>query len=68
MKFIKKYWKDLSIGFAVLSSVFFAVMGWHFSEVANTPFWWNFWAGLAIVCIVWICVAWAILYSRGPRR
>ena len=29
-----------------------AIMGWHWTDVARTPFWWNFWVVAAIVSAI----------------
>lgn len=42
-----------SILFAVLlvSLVVLAIMGWHWTDIANTPFWWTFWVVAAVAAI-----------------
>jgi len=35
----------------VLGLVTLAVMGWHWTDLAKTPFWWTFWVVAAIAAI-----------------
>lgn len=61
---IKQYPKDaMKVALAVLIG-FFAVMGWQFSETAKTPFWWNFWIVIAVLCLV----AWIVGYVYLSRK
>ncbi|MGN6491174.1 MAG: hypothetical protein ACTHLE_04200 [Agriterribacter sp.] len=36
----------------LISLAFLAVMGWHFTDEAKTPFWWNGWVVIAIVSAI----------------
>lgn len=53
MKTPKTFWgwtlKTWALVLGFLICVILAVMGWHWTEVANKPFWWKFWVGAAIV-------------------
>ena len=55
--------------FIAITLVIIAVMGWHWSEVAKTPFWWKFWEGAAIGSIVILAVWWiASYFSQNKKR
>jgi phosphoglycerol transferase MdoB-like AlkP superfamily enzyme len=45
--------KKKSILFVLLlvSLMVLAIMGWHWTDLANTPFWWTFWVVAAIAAI-----------------
>ena len=48
--------------------VIIAVMGWHWSDLANTPFWWNFWVIASIASIVTLVVMWVIAWTGQNKR
>lgn len=35
----------------LVSLVILAVMGWHWTDLAKTPFWWTFWVVAAIAAV-----------------
>jgi hypothetical protein len=49
---------------AAITCVLVAVMGWHWTDTANTPFWADFWNVAAVVCLVVWVVAWAYFWNR----
>lgn len=68
LEHIKKYRKDWMIVIAVVAVGFFAVMGWHFTDVAKKPFWWKFWPVLAVLCIVAWVAGWVFLKSKEKNK
>lgn len=68
MNTFKKYPKDWLKVLAAVLIGFFAVMGWHFTDVANTPFWWKFWPVLAVICLVAWVGAWIYLSKKDRER
>lgn len=67
MSFIKKYKKDLLITIAIVLAIVTAVLGWDWSDNADTPFWWNFWIVASIVAILACVGGWLYLKSKTPR-
>jgi uncharacterized membrane protein YhhN len=61
-----KYPKSWMYTIAAFLIGFFAVMGWHFADVAKTAFWWNFWIVLAVLCIITWVLVWVKL--KGKQR
>ncbi len=53
---------------AVVIVGFFAVMGWHFTDVAEKPFWWKLWPVLSIVCIIAWVVGWVALNKNAKGK
>lgn len=68
MNTFKKYPKDWLKVLAAVLIGFFAVMGWHFTDVAEKPFWWKFWPVLAVVCLIAWVGAWIFLNKRDKER
>ena len=64
----KKYWKDLIKGVLALLTITFAVLGWHFSDAANTSFWSHTWIVLAIISLVVWIVVWVILWTSKRNK
>jgi nicotinamide riboside transporter PnuC len=68
MNTFQKYPKDwMKVILAVMVG-FFAVMGVHFSEAANKPFWWKFWIVIAVVCIIGWVGGWVFLSSKDKNK
>lgn len=64
----QRYRKDVFLALAIVTILLVAVMGWHWTDTANTPFWSNFWVVAAIACaVVWIG-AWAYFWNRDKHR
>lgn len=68
MDFIKKYKKDILLTLVFAGLAFFAVMGEHFSEIANKPFWWKFWSALAVIGWVVCLGAWFIAFKKDRAK
>jgi hypothetical protein len=60
----KKYKKDYFTVAAVLLIGIIAVMGQHFSDIAQTKFWWTFWDAATVICIVAWIAGWIYLKSK----
>lgn len=59
--------RDILFAAGLIITAVLAVMGHHFSENANKPFWWNFWERAAYACIpLFIGLAW--LVSRKKNK
>ncbi len=52
LEFVKKYWKALLFSLTALGLLLVAVLGWHWEETAETPFWWTFWPIAAVVAAI----------------
>lgn len=48
---VDKVWRPALFIAAALITLVVAVMGWHWTETARTPFWWTFWVVAALLCI-----------------
>lgn len=68
MNTFKKYPKDWLKVLAVVLIGFFAVMGWHFTDVAEKPFWWKFWPILAVICAILWVAGWVYLSSKDRNK
>lgn len=68
MNTFKKYPKDWLIVFGVALLGIIAVMGWHWTDVAKTPFWQTFWVVAAIIAIIAWIVGWLILSAKDKGR
>lgn len=44
-----------------------SVLGWHFTEVAKSPFWWNAWIVIAIVSAV-LFIGGIYWYSNTKKK
>lgn len=51
LNYIKKYWKAFLLGIGLLGCLLVGVMGWHWEETAENPFWYNAWPFLALIGI-----------------
>lgn len=51
----------------LVSLVTLAIMGWHWTDLANTPFWWTFWVVAAIAAIpAFVLIAY--LYGKSRNK
>lgn len=48
---IERKWRACLFLLAALICAVVAVMGWHWTTTARTPFWWTFWVVAAILAI-----------------
>lgn len=48
---IERKWRACLLLLALLVTLVIAVMGWHWTETARTPFWWTFWVIAAVLAI-----------------
>lgn len=48
---IERYWRACLFGAAAIVLATVAVMGWHWTDTANKPFWWTFWVVAALLAI-----------------
>lgn len=62
-----KYRKDLFLTLAAITTVVVGVLGWHWTETAEKPFWWVFWAVAAVTADVLFICAWVYFRSRDRR-
>lgn len=67
MNWIKKYWRATIFTIAIVACAFFAVMGWHYTDEANTPFWWNAWIVIALVALVSFVLL-IVWFSRSKNK
>lgn len=68
MNWIKKHWKQLMILVLVVMVLTFAVMGWHWTDTAERPGWYNAWPVIAIISLlVWVG-AWAYFWTRDKGK
>jgi undecaprenyl pyrophosphate phosphatase UppP len=68
----KTWWqrnrKDVFLLLAVLTTLLTAVMGWHWTDTAEKPFWQNFWVVAAIAAdLIWVG-AWAYFWNKDKSR
>jgi hypothetical protein len=64
----QKYRKDVLILLAVITTLIVGVMGWHWTDTAETPFWWNFWVIAAIAAdLLWVG-AWVYFWNKDKKR
>jgi len=54
--------------FFAISLVLVGVMGWHWSEVAKTPFWWKFWQWAAIAAIIIFVLWWIKAFTSQNKK
>lgn len=57
--------KSILFFLLLASLVTLAVMGWHWTEVANSPFWWTFWVVAALAAIPAFIF---LVYWYGKRK
>lgn len=61
--------RDIFLLLAAATTLLIGVMGWHWEDTADNPFWYSFWPWASISCDVLWVVVWAILWNRDkPRR
>lgn len=48
---MNKTTKSILFVLMLVSLVILAIMGWHWTDLAKTPFWWTFWVVAAIAAI-----------------
>lgn len=48
---VERYWRACLLAAAIIVCLVVAVMGWHWTETARTPFWWTFWVVAAALSI-----------------
>jgi hypothetical protein len=63
----KKYKYDYVRTFTVVSLGIVAVMGWHWTDVAKTSFWWNFWMVAAIASSLVLGGAWLYMWNKQKQ-
>lgn len=49
---MSKTLKSVLIVVLAISLMIVAVMGWHWTDLAKTPFWWTFWVVAAIASLI----------------
>jgi hypothetical protein len=49
--FSENNWKACLFVLALLICATVAVLGWHWTDTAKTPFWWTFWIVAALLAI-----------------
>lgn len=60
--------KDLMLALAAVTTVLVGVMGFHWTETAEKPFWYTFWMVAAILAdLLWV-VLWVIFWTRDKHR
>lgn len=59
--------KDILLLVSAFLLVIIAVMGWHWTDTANTSFWWNFWIVAAIVSFIACLVGWIIINNKMKK-
>lgn len=64
----KKYRKQVFLGLAVITIVVVAVMGWHWTDTAETKFWQDTWVILAVACLVFWVSAWAYFWNKDKTK
>ena len=47
--FAVRYWKGCLLVLAMFVCATVAVLGWHWTDTANKPFWWTFWVVAALL-------------------
>ena len=60
--------KDFAWLLTALTCVFGPPLFVHFSEAANTPFWWSFWDVLAIITGAAAIVLWCIFWFSPKNK
>lgn len=68
MNTFQKHPKSWMITILAVMIGFFAVMGIHFSEAAEKPFWWKFWEVITVVCILAWVGGWIFLKNKEKSR
>lgn len=60
--------KDFFVVVAAIALIFLAVMSWHFTEVAKTPFWWHFWEVTGLGSILAVVGVWVWLWMNEKKK
>lgn len=68
MNTFQKHPKDWIKFGGVLAICIVAVMGWHWTDTATKPFWWNFWVVAAVVCLIIIIGGWVYLNAKDKSK
>lgn len=64
----QKYRKDTMIVLVMITTVLVGVMGWHWTDTSDKPFWSGFWNVAAVLAdLIWIG-AWAYFWNKDKRR
>lgn len=45
----KKTVKSIAFVVGLVACLILAIFGWHWTDLANKPFWWNFWVAAAVL-------------------
>jgi hypothetical protein len=60
--------KDVAILAGVIVGLVVGVMGWHWTDTANKPFWWNFWLAAALACdLAWLGF-WIFFWNKDKAK
>lgn len=54
--------------FFTVALLIVAVMGWHWSDVADTKFWWVFWEVASYISIVALIIMWVIAWTGQNKK
>lgn len=65
---LRKYRKDIMKVILALIVLVFAVMGWHWTDTAEKPFWQHAWVWIAVGCLVLWGIVWGIFWSSDRRE
>lgn len=66
--YFQRHKKHLAILLGVIVGLVVAVMGWHWTDTANKPFWQNFWVVAALACdILWLGF-WVFFWTNDKPR
>jgi uncharacterized membrane protein len=65
---VKRHRKDLFLLLAIITGLVIAVMGWHWTDTAETRFWQDTWVILAVICLVGWVSAWAYFWNKDKHR
>jgi hypothetical protein len=60
----KKYPKSWLILLSVLAAGIITVMGAHWSDIAETKFWWTFWIVAAVLCGIGLLAVWIFFKAK----
>jgi hypothetical protein len=53
---------------AAITTVVVGVLGYHWEETAENPFWYSFWPIAAVTCDAAWVILWAIFWTREKGR
>lgn len=60
--------KSIFIVLTMLFTVTVAVMGWHWADTSDKPFWSDFWHVAAIGALLACVIGWVVLNSRTKGK